>query len=124
MYAKLLGGAAVALIIYFGYLYVSNLQEKNSILHADVAKLQLANDALVAEKKQFKENLAKTELLNKELNVEFKKAVESKNAVIRLFSDHNFTKIFNKRPTWIIKKMNAATVKIFNAIEQASKNEE
>jgi len=119
-YAKLVGAGAVALIIYFGYLYVSNLQEENGVLKANEAKLQLANDALVAEKKQFKENLAKTELLNKELNVEFKKAVESKNAVIKLFSDHNFTKIFNKRPTWIIKRMNAATIKIFKEIEDAS----
>ena len=123
MYAKLLGGAAVALIIYFGYLYVSNLQQENKTLAANEAKLQLANDGLVAEKKQFKKDLAKSQENLADVNRKFDDAVESKNKVIRLFADHNFTKLYNAKPDWIVKKMNVATKKIFKEIEGASRAE-
>jgi len=123
LYAKMIGGAAVLLIIYLGYTYVTNLQQDNATLTANVGKLQLANDVLSAEKSQFKEDLARTQVLNGELNVKFFKAVESKNAVIKLFADHNFTKLYNAKPAWITKKMNAATKKIFKEIEEASRNE-
>lgn len=120
MYAKILGAAGVALIIYFGYLYVSNLQKENGVLKANEAKLQLANDVLVVEKKQFKADLAKSKERIMEVNKKFDEAVESKNEVIRLFSDHDFTKLFNAKPDWITKKMNKATKKIFKEIEDAS----
>jgi len=123
LYANMIGGAAVLLIIYLGYTYVTNLQQDNATLTANVGKLQLANDVLSAEKSQFKEDLARTQVLNGELNVKFFKAVESKNAVIKLFADHNFTKLYNAKPAWITKKMNAATKKIFKEIEEASRNE-
>ena len=123
LYAKLIGGAAVMLIIYLGYTFVTNLQEDNAILTANVGKLQLANDVLSAEKTQFKKDLARTQVLNGELNIKFFKAVESKNEVIKLFSDHNFTKLYNAKPAWITKKMNAATKKIFKEIEGASRAE-
>ena len=119
----MIGGAAVLLIIYLGYTYVTNLQQDNATLTANVGKLQLANDVLVAERKQFEEDIAKTEALNTELNVKFEKAVESKNEVIKLFSDHNFTKLYNAKPAWITKKMNAATKKIFKEIEDVSRAE-
>lgn len=120
MYAKLIGGVAVMLIIYLGYNFVVNLQEENGVLKANVAKLEIANDSLVAEKKQFKEDLLRTQENLEQVNDDFYKAVESKNAVIKLFSDHNFTKLFNAKPKWITKKMNAATKRIFKQIEDAS----
>ena len=120
LYAKLIGGAAVMLIIYLGYTYVVNLQQENGVLKANEAVLQLANDVLVAEKKQYKENLAKSAERIADVNRRFDDAVEAKNNVIRLFADHDFTKLYNAKPDWITKKMNKATKKIFKEIEDAS----
>lgn len=122
-YAKLIGAGAVALIIYLGYTFVSNIVEENSILKANEAKLQQANDGLVAEKKQLKLDLAAAKIRIIEVNDKFEKAVESKNEVIRLFADHDFTKLAKRKPTLITKKMTRATAKVFKEIEDASNAE-
>lgn len=120
LYAKLIGGAAVMLIIYLGYTFVTNLQEDNATLTANVGKLQLANDILSAEKLKFESDIEKSKERIMEVHKKFDEAVESKNAVIRLFADHDFTNLAKRKPGLITKRMQKATAKIFREIEDVS----
>lgn len=122
MYAKLIGGAAIALIIYLGYQYVTNLQEDNATLTGNVAKLEVSNAILSEEQKKFKEDLKRNKILVMDLNKKVVEIREEKNEVIRLFGNHNFEKIYKAKPNLVIKKMNSATKKIFKEIEKHSTN--
>lgn len=120
MYLKLLGGAAVMLIIYLGYSFITGIIEDNATLQSNVAKLDIANDSLSKERDKLKIDLK----VNKDeltvLNGIFADANEVKNVTVKIFSDHQFTKLYNKKPTLIIKLINRGTSRVFKEIEDAT----
>lgn len=122
--AKLIGGGiaifTIGLIIWFGYLYVTNLQEKVEFQAKEITKLETANLTLTAEREQIKADLKENKENQVILNEELRKARIDKDKLIKLFSDHNFTKLVNKKPGLIEKRINKATDKLFNELERIS----
>lgn len=107
----------IALLIYFGYLYIVNLQEDNARLTGEVTKLEISNKSLEGQKKQLVLDI-KTNIQNQDiLYIELSKARESKDKLVKLFGDHDFAKLIAKKPTLMQKKMNRATKKLFKEIE-------
>lgn len=121
LYLKLLGGAAVALVIFFGYQYVTNLQKENVRLEKQVTALNISNQELEAERENVIEDLKSVREDLEVLNQDFKEAEEDKNALIKLFSDHDFGKLVAAKPGLITRKMQRATDEIFKEIENESK---
>jgi septal ring factor EnvC (AmiA/AmiB activator) len=121
LYVKLLGAGAVALVIFFGYQYVTNLQEANAALEKEVTELKITKQKLEAEREQVKEDLANVRVNLEEVNQKFKEAEQSKNELIKLFADHDFEKLVAAKPGLITRKMQRATEEIFTEIENESK---
>lgn len=116
-------GAAlvVILVIYLGYTYVVNLQEANAQLTADVATLALSNKTLTKERDQIKTNLKIVEQNRMVLNQELTKSREDVQKVVRLFSDHDFSKLAKAKPGLITKRMQRATKELFKEFERVGK---
>jgi mevalonate kinase len=120
LYIKLIGAGAIALVIFFGYQYVTNLQEANAALEKEVTALTISKIELEQERAQVVEDLAAVRVDMEVLNQEFKEAEESKNELIRLFADHDFEKLVKAKPGLITRKMQKATDEIFKEIENES----
>lgn len=117
MYAKLIGAGSVVLILFFGYLYVTDLQKSNAQLEKDVATLQISVESfrrLNEEINQEVEN-SKTNLVD--LYKKFDKAEEEKKRLVKLFSNHDFANLLSKKPGLITKRMISATEKRFKEIQ-------
>ena len=120
LYVKLLGAGALALVIFFGYQYVTNLQEANAALEKEVTALTISKKELEAERERVVEDLAAVRVDMEKLDQEFKEAEESKNELIKLFSDHDFENLVSKKPGLITRKMHKATDSLFREIENES----
>jgi len=122
--AKLIAGGiaivTIGLIIWFGYLYVTNLQDKVEFQAGEITKLETANKTLTAEREQLETDLAENKVNQGILNEELHKAREDKDKLIKLFSDHDFTNLVNKKPGLIENRINKGTDKVFKELEDIS----
>ena len=122
MYFKLLGGGIAILIVYLGYSFITGIIADNATLKTNIGKLKLANKGLTAEKVKLKKDLKTNKAELGILNDKITASTTVKNTTIKLFSDHKFTNLFNKKSGLLIRKMNRATDKVFIAIEKESGN--
>ena len=122
--AKLIVGGlavfAIGLTIWFGYLYVTGLQEKVEFQAKEIVKLETSNQSLEKKLGQVEEDLEENKKNQAVLNEELQQAREDKGELIKLFSDHDFTNLVNKKPGLIEKRINKATDKVFDELEAIS----
>ncbi len=122
--AKLIGAGALILIIslsvWAGYRYVTNLQEKVEFQMGELVKLETANLTLVAEREQIKESLDENRENQLVLQEDLRVAREDKESLIKLFADHDFTNLVNKKPGLIELRINKGTDKVFQELEDIS----
>lgn len=116
-----IGALAIGLVIYFGYLYVTNLQQENGILKSNNKALEISNEKYAVERTQLKEDLAKNIEESMKLYEEIRNAREQQEKMVKLFADHNFTELVSKKPGLIQSRMNKATDAIFKELENASR---
>lgn len=122
--AKLIAGGAgilfIGLSVWAGYTYVTNLQDEVKFQAEEIVKFETANETLTAERDQLKtdlvENAEDTEVLHQEL----RDARTEKEALILLFSDHDFTNLVNKKPGLIQNRINKGTDKVFQELQDIS----
>ncbi len=122
--AKLIGGGALVLIIslsvWAGYTYVTNLQEKVEFQAKEITKLEISNKSLEAQHAQLESDLEENKEHQIVLNGELRDARQDKEALIKLFSDHDFTNLVNKKPGLIEIRINKGTDKVFQELEDIS----
>ena len=104
-------------IVYGGYYYYKDTQERIQTLTENSVKLEAAKktqdatiDALVADQKKF-------EVLNNELHTKLNKANDYKNTLIDKLRKHDLVKLSLKKPGLIEKKINNGTKKLFRSLE-------
>jgi predicted nuclease with TOPRIM domain len=122
--AKLIAGGiaiiTISLVVWAGYTYVTNLQEKVEFQGKEITKLETANKTLTAEREQLKDDLKENKENQAILNEDLRKARVDKDKLIKMFSDHDFTKLVNKKPGLIEKIINKGTDKVFKELEDIS----
>ena len=122
--AKLIGGGALVLVIglsvWAGYTYVTNLQEKVEFQAKEITKLEISNKSLEAQHAQLESDLKENKEHQIVLNGELRDARQDKEALIKLFSDHDFTNLVNKKPGLIELRINKGTDKVFQELEDIS----
>ena len=121
LYAKLGGTLAIVLTIYFGYVYVTNLQEQVVTLTEENTKLEVSNTELKGTIALTNNKLTNTKANLSIVNKRFAAAQEEKHKIIKLFGDHDFAKLIRKKPTLMSKKMTKGTAKIFREIEDETR---
>ena len=104
-------------VVYGGWYYYKDTQERIQTLTENSAKLEIAAstqkqtiNTLVADAKKYQE-------LNKELNSKLEHANDYKNNLIAKLRKHYLTRLSQQKPGLVEKKINNGTKKLFKSFE-------
>ena len=111
----LLGG-----VLYGGYYYYKDTQNRIAVLTENSAKLEQATNTQKQTIDTLVEDAAKFRVLNKELNTKLEAANDYKNTLIDKLRKHDLAKLSLKKPGLVEKKINAGTKKLFESFEEIS----
>ena len=104
-------------VVYGGYYYYKDTQERIQTLTENSAKLEIAAstqkqtiNTLVADAKKYQQ-------LNKELNNKLEHANDYKNNLIAKLRKHDLTRLSQQKPGLVEKKINNGTKRLFKSFE-------
>ena len=132
MYLKLIMIFAIISALGGGYAYhtttvakfeaaVSQLEANNRTLKENQVQLELAVNTAEASLKAAEENAKKQgEAMNK-LTLKNNQLQKDKDNAMKIFKDHNLTRLARAKPGMIEKRMNAKTANVFRELENDTK---
>ena len=116
------GVAAMAFVLYLGYVFVTNMQ--NQLIELKATNM-LLNATLESQKNTIEQIVKDNENINN-LNTELQEnlqEVELENSRLnRLFREHDLTDLASKKPGLIEQRINDATKKVFDDLESLTSN--
>ena len=115
-------GLIVILIVlsgvgYGAISYYNDTQERLATLRDNNAKLEVANKSKEEALKTIQSNVEKTNKLNKELQGKLQNAEVYQDELRRKLQKHDLTRLSEKKPGLVEKKINEGTQKLFNDFE-------
>ena len=109
-------------VVYGGWYYYKDTQERIQTLTENSAKLEIAAstqkqtiNTLVADAKKYQQ-------LNKELNSNLEHANDYKNNLIAKLRKHDLTRLSQQKPGLVEKRINNGTKKLFESFESITDN--
>lgn len=105
----------VAMIVLTGlfFAYFKITQDKIEFLNKEIATLEVANETNQATINGLRENAAKNEERNRELQASLDRADVSLNTLRKTLQEHNLTRLAAKKPGLIEPRMQGATDDLF-----------
>ena len=97
--------------------YYNDTQERIATLRDNNAKLEVANKSKEEALKTIQSNVEKTNKLNKELQGRLQDAEVYQDELRRKLQKHDLTRLSEKKPGLVEKKINEGTQKLFNDFE-------
>ena len=97
--------------------YYNDTQERIATLRDNNAKLEVANKSKEEALKTIQSNVEKTNKLNKELQGKLQNAEVYQDELRRKLQKHDLTRLSEKKPGLVEKKINEGTQKLFNDFE-------
>tara|TARA_R100001509_G_C4846311_1_gene208420 strand:+ start:274 stop:651 length:378 start_codon:yes stop_codon:yes gene_type:complete len=97
--------------------YYNDTQERLATLRDNNAKLEVANKSKEEALKTIQSNVEKTNKLNKELQGKLQKAEVYQDELRKKLQKHDLTRLSEKKPGLVEKKINEGTQKLFNDFE-------
>ena len=97
--------------------YYNDTQERIAKLRDNNAKLEVANKSKEEALKTIQSNVEKTNKLNKELQGRLQNAEVYQDELRRKLQKHDLTRLSEKKPGLVEKKINEGTQKLFNDFE-------
>ena len=97
--------------------YYNDTQERLATLRDNNAKLEVANKSKEEALKTIQSNVEKTNKLNKELQGKLQNAEVYQDVLRRKLQKHDLTRLSEKKPGLVEKKINEGTQKLFNDFE-------
>ena len=115
-------GLIIILVVLsgFGYgaiSYYNDTQERIATLRDNNAKLEVANKSKEEALKTIQSNVEKTNKLNKELQGKLQDAEVYQDELRKKLQKHDLTRLSEKKPGLVEKKINEGTQKLFNDFE-------
>ena len=116
VYALIIVFGFVGSVAYGGYYYkdtqqrIQTLTENSAKLEAAKAEQDITIQTLLDDATQFRK-------LNKNLTTKLQKAEEYRNTLIDKLRKHDLTRLSQKKPNLVEKKINAGTKKLFEKLE-------
>ena len=107
-----LSGAGYGAISYY-----NDTQERLATHRDNNAKLEVANKSKEEALKTIQSNVEKTNKLNKELQGRLQNAEVYQDELRRKLQKHDLTRLSEKKPGLVEKKINEGTQKLFNDFE-------
>lgn len=120
---NLLYPTAILLIIlgfgfHEGYKYFQESQKQISELKANIIAYESTVKASTEAIERLQAETVRMEQLNNELQVKLQQAEEYKSSLTQKLNEHDLTKLSAAKPGMIEKRVNDATTKIFQELEQ------
>ena len=97
--------------------YYNDTQERIATLRDNNAKLEVANKSKEEALKTIQSNVEKTNKLNKELQGRLQNAEVYQDELRKKLQKHDLTRLTEKKPGLVEKKINEGTQKLFNDFE-------
>ena len=97
--------------------YYNDTQERLATLRDNNAKLEVANKSKEEALKTIQSNVEKTNKLNKELQGKLQNAEVYQDELRKKLQKHDLTRLSEKKPGLVEKKINEGTQKLFNDFE-------
>ena len=97
--------------------YYNDTQERLATLRDNNAKLEVANKSKEEALKTIQSNVEKTNKLNKELQGRLQDAEVYQDELRKKLQKHDLTRLSEKKPGLVEKKINEGTQKLFNDFE-------
>ena len=117
IYAIVIVVGLVGGVVWGGYTYYKDTQQRISTLTQNNAKLKSANDTNTATIQQLNKNAIALNQLIDDLGSELKKAEQYGDELRNTLRKHNLTHLANKKPGMIEKRMQNATDKLWDNLE-------
>ena len=117
IYAIVIVVGLVGGVVWGGYTYYKDTQQRISTLTQNNAKLKSANDTNNATINQLNKNALALNTLIDDLGKELKKSEEYGDELRNTLRKHNLTHLANKKPGMIEKRMQNATDKLWDNLE-------
>ena len=102
---------------YGGYYYYKDTQNRIKVLTENNAKLEVARKVQDETIKTLTDDAKKFKELNKKLTKDMQKAETYRNNLIDKLRKHNLTRLSQKKPELVEKKINDGTQKLFDQLE-------
>ena len=109
----LLGG-----VLYGGYYYYKDTQNRIAVLTENSAKLEQATNTQKQTIDTLVEDATKFRVLNKELNTKLEAANDYKNTLIDKLRKHDLAKLSLKKPGLGERRINNGTKRLFDSLEE------
>ena len=107
-------------VVYGGYYYYQDTQQRLKTLQQNNAKLEVAVKSKEAALQSVQENAEKQLKLNKELSSKLQDAEKYQDELRAKLQKHDLTRLSQKKPGLIEKKINEGTEKLFTDFESVT----
>ena len=104
-------------VVYGGWYYYKDTQERIQTLTENSAKLEIAASTQKQTINTLEADAKKYQELNKELNSKLEHANDYKNNLIAKLRKHDLTRLSQQKPGLVEKKINNGTKKLFKSFE-------
>lgn len=115
---KLVLIVGVLALAFFGYRYVTNLQQSVISLSETIVQQKTALDTTNATLDRVLEEAEENARLRKDLQDRLSTTTNDLDVLRKKLADHDLTYLSNEKPGLIEKRINDATKNIFDSIEQ------
>ena len=117
VYALIIVFGFVGSVAYGGYYYYKDTQQRIQTLTENSAKLEAAKAEQDITIQTLLDDATQFRKLNKNLTTKLQKAEEYRNTLIDKLRTHDLTRLSQKKPNLVEKKINAGTKKLFEKLE-------
>ena len=117
IYALIIVLVVLSGVGYGALSYYNDTQERIATLRDNNAKLEVANKSKEEALKTIQSNVEKTNKLNKELQGRLQNAEVYQDELRKKLQKHDLTRLSEKKPGLVEKKINEGTQKLFNDFE-------
>lgn len=115
---KLVLIVGVLALAFFGYRYVTNLQQSVISLSETIVQQKTALDTTNATLDRVLEEAEENARLRKDLQDRLSTTANDLDVLRKKLADHDLTYLSNEKPGLIEKRINDATKNVFDSIEQ------
>ena len=117
VYALIIVFGFVGSVAYGGYYYYKDTQQRIQTLTENSAKLEAAKAEQDITIQTLLDDATQFRKLNKNLTTKLQKAEEYRNTLIDKLRKNDLTRLSQKKPNLVEKKINAGTKKLFEKLE-------
>ena len=117
VYALIIVFGFVGSVAYGGYYYYKDTQQRIQTLTENSAKLEAAKAEQDITIQTLLDDATQFRKLNKNLTTKLQKAEDYRNTLIDKLRKHDLTRLSQKKPNLVEKKINAGTKKLFEKLE-------